>query len=688
MSLPTRAPSETFSGLLTDFYELTMAAGYVQNGFDSRASFELFVRKLPEHRNYLVAAGLEQALDFLKNLRFSETEISYLRELPLFRHLRPELFERLARFRFTGDVWALPEGTIFFPGEPLLRVTAPIVEAQLVETSLLAILHLQTLVASKAARITAEACGRPVVEFGSRRAHGLEAGVLAARAAFIGGCEGTSNTFTGFRFGIPVFGTQAHSWIMAHREEKTAFSHFLDVFPDGATLLVDTYDVRAAINEIIALGRKPHGVRLDSGDVLADSVWARQRLDSVGWTDVQIFVSGDLDEYRIAALIRGGAGIDSFGVGTALSTSSDSPAIGVIYKLVEVENEGEVRGVAKFSEEKKTYPGCKQVFRSSGEDNAFREDIIGLEDESFPGSSQLLMPVMQQGCRVDTGERTPAEMVQTARQRFLEGRKRLPPQLLALGKADPPYPVRYSDRLEVLCERVRQTGSGAAFLKSLAHPSSVSQETIFWEVDVQADFMFPGGRLYVPGAEKIIPNINRLVEPVRRGRVFLVSSADAHQMEDPELREWPPHCLQGTPGADLIPEARALSCLVVPNQTGYTFLSEVDKYQQVLLLKNTLDAFDNPNTEILIEFLSSMAGASSIEFVVFGVATEYCVRCEVEGLLRRGRRVALVTDAIRPINAEEGQRIVDDLKSRGARLITTDQALALVDAPSVSPAEA
>ena len=237
------------SGLLTDLYELTMAAGYVQNGFNAPATFELFVRHLPERRNYLVAAGLEQALEFLENFRFAKEEISYLKSLAMFRHVGSDFFEYLAQFRFKGDVWALPEGTIAFAGEPLLRVTAPRAEAQLVETGLLAIVQLQTLVASKAARVTASAAGRPVIEFGSRRAHGIEAGVLAARAAFIGGCQGTSNTFACFRFGIPVYGTQAHSWIMAYQDEATAFGRFLDVFPDGSTLLVDTYDVRAAIKQ-------------------------------------------------------------------------------------------------------------------------------------------------------------------------------------------------------------------------------------------------------------------------------------------------------------------------------------------------------------------------------------------------------------------------------------------------------
>jgi len=445
----------TFSGLLTDLYELTMAAGYVQSRFDARASFELFVRSLPPRRNYLVAAGLEQALTFLEKTRFSEAEITYLRGLPLFHNVPSEFFDYLARFRFTGDVWALPEGTICFPGEPLLRVTAPIVEGQLVETSLLSILHFQTLIASKAARVTSAAEGRPVIEFGSRRAHGIEAGVLAARAAFIGGCQGTSNTYAGHHFGIPLYGTQAHSWIMAHADESEAFAAFLDIFPEEATLLVDTYNVRAAVDKIIALGRKPRGIRLDSGDVLADSRWARERLDRAGWSDVQIFVSGDLDENRIESLIRDGAHIAAFGVGTALSTSSDAPSLGVIYKLVEVELGGRVHSAAKFSEEKHTYPGRKQVFRFSGPDGIYFEDIIGLEDETFPQAEPLLVPVMRQGRRVQGIER---EIVsaQAGQDRFTAARERLPKQVRALPPSVP-YPVHNSTRLEELFVRVRES---------------------------------------------------------------------------------------------------------------------------------------------------------------------------------------------------------------------------------------
>jgi len=452
-------PDSTFSGLLTDLYELTMAAGYVQSRFDARASFELFVRSLPNRRNYLVAAGLEQALAFLENVRFSKEEISYLRALVLFRNVPSEFFDYLSEFRFTGDVWALPEGTIFFPGEPLLRVTAPIVEAQLAETSLLSILHFQTVIASKAARVTAAAAGRPVIEFGSRRAHGVEAGVLAARAAFIGSCEGTSNTYAGHRFGIPVYGTQAHSWIMAHTDEAAAFRAFLDIFPKEATLLVDTYNVRAAVEKIIALGRKPRGIRLDSGDILADSSWARQRLDQAGWTDVQIFVSGDLDEDRIADLLGNGAPLDAFGVGTALSTSSDAPSLGVIYKLVEVEQEGEVRKAAKFSEEKHTYPGRKQVFRFSDTEGLYSRDIIGLEDETFADAEPLLVPVMRQGRRLQTASQ--AASLQAARQRFIAARERLPRHIRALPSAREPFPVMYSGRLEQLCAHVRQSLTSA-----------------------------------------------------------------------------------------------------------------------------------------------------------------------------------------------------------------------------------
>jgi nicotinate phosphoribosyltransferase len=443
-AIPTR------SGLLTDLYELTMAAGYVETRFEGRASFELFVRSLPPRRNFLVTAGLEQALEFLEQVQFSPAEIAYLREHPAFAQIRDPFFNYLASFRFSGDVWAMPEGTLCFSGEPLLRVTAPIAEAQIVETALLATVSFQTMVASKAARTVEAAAGRPVVEFGARRAHGIESGVLAARAAFIGGCRGTSNVEAGRQFGIPTYGTQAHSWIMAHETEEEAFALFLDIFPRHAVLLLDTYDVRRAVEKVIALGRKPRGLRLDSADLVADSVWTRHKLDEAGWGDVEIFASGDLDEDRIASLLAAGARIDTFGVGTSLSTSSDAPSLNVIYKLVEVERDGVIREAAKLSAAKITYPGRKQVYRSIDPAGHYAGDLITLEDEPAPSGQPLLVPVMRAGRRL-----APAGPLAEAQARCRRQVEQLPEPLRGLAPAAQPYPVRHSARLETSLENVR-----------------------------------------------------------------------------------------------------------------------------------------------------------------------------------------------------------------------------------------
>ena len=439
-----------YSGLLTDLYELTMAAGYFQTRFDARATFELFVRHLPKHRNYLVAAGAEQALEFLENVSFTAEEVEYLRRHPVFRNIHEEFFSYLTKFRFTGDVWAMPEGTLMFPGEPVMRVTAPIIEAQILETYLLATLSYQTMTASKAARIFTAAQGRQVVDFSARRAHGGEASLLSARASVIGGCVGTSNTLAGQQFGLATYGTQAHSWVMAHEDEGEAFGSFLDAFPEGAVLLVDTYDVRNAVKKIVALGRKPAGIRLDSGDLTLDSRWTRRELDRAGWKDVKIFASGDLDEYRIAKLIRGGAAIDAFGVGTALGTPGDAPHMNLIYKLVESERGGKVREAAKLSRAKVTYPGRKQVFRYSKKSGEFASDKIALDSESPNGGEPLLVEMMRDGRRV-----APREPVSALRERCIAGLARLPRRFHQMNRTSI-YAVHYSQRLKALLEKVRR----------------------------------------------------------------------------------------------------------------------------------------------------------------------------------------------------------------------------------------
>jgi nicotinate phosphoribosyltransferase len=445
-----------YSGLLTDLYELTMAAGYLQTRFDARATFELFVRHLPKQRNYLVSAGLEQSLEFLEKVHFQPEEITFLRRHPVFRNIRDEFFDYLAKFRFTGDVWAVPEGTLVFPGEPILRVVAPIIEGQIMETYLLATISYQTMIASKAARVVTAAQGRQIVEFGARRAHGSQASLLAARAASIGGCVGTSNVLAGQLFGMDTYGTQAHSWVMAHEDESEAFSHFLDAFPDDAVLLLDTYDVRAAVKKIILMGRKPAGVRLDSGNLAKDSQWVRRELDRAGWKDVKIFASGDIDEFKIAELVKKHAAIDAFGVGAALATPGDAPHLNLIYKLVEVERGGKIREAAKLSQAKVTYPGRKQTFRYSSKSGEWECDRIALDSEPANGGAPLLVEVMRGGRRLSA-----AEPIGKLRSRCIEGLERLPERYRRIDRSAV-YPVRYTKRLEAMLEKVRRRVRRAA----------------------------------------------------------------------------------------------------------------------------------------------------------------------------------------------------------------------------------
>jgi nicotinate phosphoribosyltransferase len=388
------------SALSTDLYELTMVGGYFAAGLSGQATFDLFVRQLPPTRNYLIAGGLEQALDFLESLRFTAEEIQFLRTVPALATLPSAFFdEYLPQFRFTGDVWAIAEGTPVFADEPIMRVTAPLPEAQLVETALIAETMFPTSVASRAARVVTAAAGRPVMEFGARRAHGIDAGIRAARAAYIAGFSSTSIVEAGKRFGIPLSGTMAHSWVMAFADEATAFRTYADVFGD-AVLLLDTYDSVAAARMVAGSGLKPKSVRIDSGNLVETSREVRRIFDEHGLVETTIVASGDLDETRIAEIVAAGAPIDGFGVGTAVSTSSDAPALSGVYKLAEIERDGRAVPVLKKSPGKRTYPGCKQVWRVMRGGIAV-EDVLGLEDTKPPaGAEPLLREVMKRGVRV------------------------------------------------------------------------------------------------------------------------------------------------------------------------------------------------------------------------------------------------------------------------------------------------
>lgn len=431
--------------LNVDLYELTMAAAYLRAGKTPQATFELFVRRLPKNRGYLIFAGLEQALDYLDSFRFDQEDLNYLRTLPALAEVDPGFFSVLGNLHFTGDVWAVPEGTPVFANQPLLRITAPLIQAQVLETYLLAGIGFQTLVASKAARVVQAARGRPVVDFGSRRAHGPEAGVLAARAAFIGGCRASSNLEAGKRFGLQVAGTMAHSFVMAFESEAVAFRRYLESFPEKTTLLVDTYDTLTGVKQAAAMGPGVGAVRLDSGNLLELSRRARRLLDRAGRKDVRIFASGDLDEYRIERLLGNRAPIDSFGVGTAMVTSADAPALDAVYKVVEtVGPDGGRTYPFKLSLKKSTRPGVKQVFRRRGKRGNLLGDVVGLATETRPGEEPLLEKVMTNGVRV--GSRPSLEDI---RSRVQEQLSRLPPRVLRL-RQPAAYPVKTSSTLERL----------------------------------------------------------------------------------------------------------------------------------------------------------------------------------------------------------------------------------------------
>ena len=435
------------SPLATDLYELTMAAAYFENKETARATFELFVRNLPKNRSYLVAAGLEQAVEYIRTLRFKKEHISFLRKLPTFKDTSDKFFTYLRKMRFSGDVWALPEGTVFFSNEPIMRVTAPIIQAQIVETYLLSTINFQTLIATKASRVVQSARGRDIVEFGGRRAHGPEAAFLAARASYIGGCVGTSNVLAGYKFGIPIYGTMAHSFVMNYASEEEAFERFCKAFPSSPALLLDTYDTVKAAKKAVLVKPPPALVRLDSGDRYDLSIRVRKILDDGGLTRTRIFVSGDLNEFILDDLTSKGAPIDAFGVGTELVTSRDDPALQGIYKIVETKRKGELSFRVKTSEGKRTIPGAKQIFRKYSESGQITEDVLALEGEDKPpGSKPLLVKVMAHGKLVYN-----LPIIQEIRARTLRDIARLPAKYRELSASQPP-PVRLSPKLQALSE--------------------------------------------------------------------------------------------------------------------------------------------------------------------------------------------------------------------------------------------
>ena len=445
--------NEQNMSMFTDLYELTMCASYFDNQKFAPATFDLFIRRLPPDRSYFLFAGLEQVLLYLENVQFNEEHLAYLEK----QGFDSAFLDYLRNFKFTGEVWAVPEGTVMFPNEPLIRVTAPIIEAQLVETFLLNTVNLQTMIATKASRVVHAAEGKSVVEFGLRREHGIDAGMKVARASYLAGCAGTSNVLAGMVYRVPVFGTMAHSFILSYENEIDAFRAFAKTFPAKSTLLIDTYDDLAGAEnaatvakEMAKAGQKLSGVRLDSGDLVEISKKVRKLLDSKGLRDVSIFASGDLDEYRIAQLLREEAKIDAFGVGTKLGTSADYPYTDVIYKLSETMNgDGTFSPMMKLSEGKVTLPGRKQVFRFKDQQGNYLRDVIALAGEQVAGEP-MLTKVMENGkmlCKMPS--------LKAVRFAATQNLRHLPEKYKELQNA-PAYPVELSQRLQETIKTLKQ----------------------------------------------------------------------------------------------------------------------------------------------------------------------------------------------------------------------------------------
>lgn len=439
--------------LLVDLYELTMAQSYYEHLPNAYASFDLFIRRLPPNRSYFVFAGLEDVIHYLKGFSFTVSDINYLKSLDKFSS---RFLDFLGRLRFTGDLWAIPEGTVFFPNEPILRITGPLIQIQLLESFLLNVVNIQTMVATKASRIVISAGKLPIYDFSLRRCQGWSASLKVARASYIAGCKGTSNVLAGKIYNIPVVGTMAHSFVMSFENEETSFWAYARTFPKSSILLVDTYNLNRGIKNAIGVAKELKkrgyslvGIRLDSGNLASDSKLARRMLDSEGLYNVKIMASGDLDEYMIKKLLDEGAKIDGFGVGTHMGVSEDAPFCDVVYKLCEIARDGKTYQPAmKLSRHKLTYPGRKQIFRQYTSSGRLRKDIIGLECERVNGRP-VLVKIFENG-RLIYRQPDIARLQQYAREEM----ERLPPRFHII-KGSQRSPISISNGLNTLTRRLK-----------------------------------------------------------------------------------------------------------------------------------------------------------------------------------------------------------------------------------------
>ena len=644
---------KTDSGLWVDLYELAMAQTYFKYHKNEEASFELFIRS--KKRPFYIAYGVSEALDYLSGLRFDDQDLDYLRSLKLFSE---DFLKYLKNFRFQGEVWAVDEPEIIFPQEPILRVTAPLIEAQIAESALLNTINLYTTLATKAARVVSSARARKVYDFSLRRTQGAHASLAAAKASFVSGAEGTSCVLAGKIYGIPVVGTMAHSFVMSFSSEFDSFYAFARTFPDKTIILIDTYDIRQALCSTIKIAQKLQrdkfklvGVRIDSGDLVEVSKSVRMQLDTSGLIDVIILASGNLDEYKIKELIDKKAPIDAFGVGTNMGTSSDLPFCDVIYKLVEIRDcRNNFIPVMKFSEGKLTYPLRKQIFRKFSAKGIMKQDFLVTASENVRAKA-VLKKVMDRGEIFQH-----KEDVFSHRKKLKKKLEGLPAELKDIDSCFE-YPVVISTKLN----KVTNT------TKELLKKRLVSSRVIFFDIDTQSDFVDKKGALAVKDSDSLKGTWAKLTKYAQANWISIVSSQDTHAKSDPEFKEFAAHCVRGSRGCEKISQTVILPNTVLANRE-YTFeeLFKIKQdYPQIIIQKSVLDIFSNPNVKRLIEVISP-------EMVyVYGVATEYCVKLACLGLKKIVDNVFVVEDAIKEISKPAKETTFSEFKKKGIKFISS-----------------
>ena len=655
------------SGLAIDLYELTMAQVYFKCKPQSDATFDVFIRS--DKRPFYVACGMDDVLNYLETFTFTKQDLDYLKSLGMFDE---EFLKYLEKFRFRGSIWGLEEPEIIFASEPIMRVTANIIEAQIVESIVLNKINCATTLATKSARVVLAAKGKGVYDFSLRRTQGLDAALICAKYSYITGAQGTSHVLAGYRYRIPVVGTMAHSYVMSFEREIESFLSFAKEFPTKTILLVDTYDVNRGIDSCLRIaqylkkrGIEFAGIRLDSGDIARDAHSARIRLDKEGFIDAVIFASGNLDEYAISRLIDSKAPIDAFGVGTNMGCSSDYPYSDVIYKLVEIREKGtQFIPTMKLSEGKTTYPGRKQVYRVFDSQGKIRKDYLGLDKEHIEGK-RLLRKVMDKGKRMYK-----EKSVQEKRKLFMDKSSTLPSYLRDIFSASK-YPLEVTKGLSTLVKDVNK-----------AIKKRISDKVIFLDIDTQVDFISKKGALYVPGTEGIIDNLKKLTAFAKKNEILIISSQDTHRRDDPEFKEFPPHCVKGTKGHKKIKETILQNYKLVPSKKAY-YIEELkrftERFPQIILEKNILNVFSNPNTFNILEAIFPD------KVVVYGVVTEYCIREAVEGLLKNDFKVILVEDAIKELSLKERDRLFAAWRRKNVQFTTTDKVVDVLVAAHDNP---